>query len=65
MLKVGQHISGAFRSDEGAKRFAWIRGDLQTAREQEQSVWTVLQSVVHGNPWKPDLGEFLQERLDE
>lgn len=56
MLKVRQHISGSFRSDKGAQRFAVIRGYLQTAAKQEQSLWTVLESVVHGEPWKPNTG---------
>jgi len=29
---------------------------LQTAAKQEQSLWTVLESVVHGEPWKPNTG---------
>ncbi len=28
MLKVRQHISGAFRSSQGAERFATIRGEV-------------------------------------
>ena len=56
MLKVRQHISGSFRSDNGAQRFAVIRGYLQTAAKQEQSLWTVLESVVHDEPWKPNTG---------
>ena len=56
MLKVRQHISGSFRSDNGAQRFAVIRGYLQTATEQEQSLWMVLESVVHDEPWKPNMG---------
>ena len=56
MLKVRQHISGSFRSDNGAQRFAVIRGYLQTAAKQEQSLWMVLESVVHGEPWKPNTG---------
>ncbi len=56
MLKVRQYISGSFRSDKGAQRFAVIRGYLQTAAKQEQSLWTVLESVVHDEPWKPNTG---------
>ena len=56
MLKVRQHISGAFRSSQGAERFATIRGHLQTARQQGQSLWEVLRSVVQGQPWEPDPG---------
>lgn len=65
MLKVRQNVSGTFRSEEGAKRFALLRGYLQTGRKQKQSLWAVLQSVVRGEPWKPDLGDALSERLDE
>ena len=56
MLKVRQHISGAFRSSQGAERFATIRGYLQTAWQQGQSLWEVLRSVVQGQPWEPDTG---------
>ncbi len=58
MLKVRQHISGSFRSDKGAQRFAVIRGSLQTAAKQEQSLWTVLESVVHDERWKPNTGQL-------
>ncbi len=56
MLKVRQHISGSSRSDKGAQRFAVIRGYLQTAAKQEQSLWMVLESVVHDEPWKLNTG---------
>ncbi len=56
MLKVRQHISGSFRSSKGAERFATIRGYPQTARQQGQSLWEVLRSVVGGQPWEPDTG---------
>ena len=56
MLKVRQHISGSFRSSKGAERFATLRGYLQTARQQGQSLWEVLRSVVQGQPWEPDTG---------
>ena len=56
MLKVRQHISGSFRSSKGAERFATIRGYPQTARQQAQSLWEMLRSVVGGQPWEPDTG---------
>ena len=56
MLKVRQHTSGSFRSSKGAERFATIRGYPQTARQQGQSLWEVLRSVVGGQPWEPDTG---------
>ena len=56
MLKVRQHISGSFRTAKGAERFATIRGYLQTARKQDQSLLEVLRWVVRGRPWEPDTG---------
>ena len=56
MLKVRQHISRSFRTALGAQRFATIRGYLQTARKQGQSLGEVLRTVVQGHPWEPDTG---------
>ncbi len=63
MLKVRQHISGSFRSDQGTARFALIRGSVHTAAPQEQSLWMVLESVVHKEPWNPNTGEPCRRRV--
>ena len=55
MVKVRQKISGTFRTEEGATRFAQIRGYLSTARKQGQSIWAAIQSVITGNPWQPTI----------
>lgn len=43
MMKVRQKISGGFRSDQGARRFAAIRSVLSTARKQR---WSLLETLM-------------------
>jgi transposase len=43
MMKLGQKISGGFRSEDGAKDFAVIRSVLSTARKQG---WNMLQTLT-------------------
>ncbi len=53
MAKVRQKVSGTFRTEEGATRFAAVRGYLSTARKQGQSMFAVLRSPIEGEPWQP------------
>lgn len=53
MIKAQQKISGTFRSQDGAQRFADIRSYISTARKQGQRVLEVIRSVFTGQPWMP------------
>lgn len=53
MVKVQQKISGGFRTDGGAQRFAQIRGYISTLRKQGLTVLEGLRQVFAGCPWKP------------
>ncbi len=55
MMKVQQKVSGGFRSPEGARRFARLRGYIATLRKQELPVLAALQSVFAGAPLMPTL----------
>lgn len=56
MTKLKQKISGCFRSEDGAHRFARIRGYLSTLRKQGQDVLDALIALFSGNP-KPLLSQ--------
>jgi len=43
MMKLRQKISGGFRSEDGAKRFAVVRSVISTARKQG---WEFLQTLT-------------------
>ncbi|WP_186670848.1 hypothetical protein [Sporosarcina sp. BP05] len=48
MMKVKQIVSGHFRTNEGAKQFAQIRGFISTLRKQDRDILSSLVSVVRG-----------------
>lgn len=53
MMKLRQKISGGFRTKDGARHFATIRGYLNTARKQGHSPLDVLRDLFLGHPFQP------------
>ena len=53
MLKVRMKISGCFRTLNGAKQFARIRGYLSTARKNGLNLLDAMTQVFHGTPVIP------------
>jgi len=46
--KLHQKISGTFRSEQGPKNFARIRGYISTARKQKWQILDALSAAVQG-----------------
>jgi transposase len=53
MVKVKQKVSGGFRTQEGAKQFAAIRGYISTARKNSVSVFGAISNAFTGCPFIP------------
>jgi len=51
--KLHRKISGCFRSDAGAERFAHLRSYLSTTRKNGVSAIDALTRLFEGNPWMP------------
>jgi transposase len=51
--KLHRKISGLFRSQHGAERFARLRSYLSTTRKNGISAITALVDLFNGNPWMP------------
>ncbi|MCL5999399.1 MAG: IS66 family transposase [Chloroflexi bacterium] len=56
MLKVKQKVSGCFRSVEGARVFARVRGYLATVRKQGYAALAALRALFDGHPVALNLG---------
>lgn len=53
--KLHRKISGLFRSQHGAERFAHLRSYLSTTRKNDVSAITALVNLFEGKPWMPPL----------
>jgi transposase len=53
MVKVKQKVSGAFRTQDGAKTFCSIRSYISTARKQEHNVIEAMYDALRGQPFMP------------
>lgn len=51
MAKLQQKISGTFRSEGGAQRFATIRSYVETGRKHGHNPLDLLIQLFNGNPW--------------
>ncbi len=63
MGKLKQKISGCFRSKDGARFFALIRGYLSTAQKNGVSALEALMLAMCGSPYIPDFLPVLAERV--
>ena len=52
-VKLKQKVSGGFRTVEGARGFAQIRGYLSTARKHAVNVFAAIREALTGEPWMP------------
>lgn len=55
MMKVQQKISGAFRTLDGARTFARIRGYLSTVRKNKRDVFQEIVAALDGRPFMPSI----------
>lgn len=55
MMKVQQKISGAFRTLEGARRFARIRAYVSTVRKNRRDVFEDIVAALAGRPFMPSV----------
>ena len=53
MVKVKQKVSGAFRTEQGAKTFCAIRSYISTVRKQGGNIIDAIQDAINGNPFMP------------
>jgi len=53
MVKIKQKVSGAFRTEQGAKTFCAIRSYISTVRKQGGNVIDAIQDAIDGNPFMP------------
>jgi transposase len=53
MVKIKQKVSGAFRTEQGAKTFCAIRSYISTVRKQGGNVIDAIQDAIKGNPFMP------------
>jgi transposase len=53
MVKVKQKVSGGFRTLDGAKGFARIRGYVSTARKNAVNVFAAIRDAFSGQPFIP------------
>lgn len=51
MAKLQQKISGTFRTDDGARRFATVRSYIETGRKHGQNPIDLLVALFNGTPW--------------
>jgi len=51
--KLHRKISGLFRSDAGAERFAQLRSYLSTTRKNDVSAIDAPTRLFEGDPWMP------------
>lgn len=51
MAKLQQKISGTFRTEDGARRFATVRSYIETGRKHGHNPIDLLVALFHGTPW--------------
>ncbi len=51
MAKLQQKVSGSFRTDHGAHRFATVRSYIETGRKHGLNPLDLLAQLFNGQPW--------------